>query len=120
MSFRENTTMSDLRNYQWLDAYLEGQKAKEDLEAVKRRLAALSPIEFFQFKDGLVVADRRRAFVEGWKALQKEFCKAVSPTGHDLELSSEAERAAWSRLGLRAYVNPQGFEPIKQRKENRT
>jgi hypothetical protein len=109
--------MEDLRRYEWLPGYIESKKARQDLEQIKRRLAELSPIEFFQFKDGLVVEDKRKKFVEGWRALQKEFCRAVGPTGHDLKLSSEAEQAAWSRLGLRAHINRNGFEPIPERKE---
>jgi hypothetical protein len=120
MTFGQNMSMDNLRRYEWLNGYIASLKAKEDLEAVKRRLAACSPIEYFAFKDGQAVADRRRAFVEGWRALQREFCRPVGPDGGDLELSSESERAAWSRLGLRAYVNPQGFEPLPDRKEQKT
>jgi hypothetical protein len=109
----------DLRTYTWLDDFLKSLDARQDLEKIKRRLASLSPIEFFTFKNGQAVEDKRRAFVEGWKALQREFCKAVGPTGHSLEYSSVSEKQAWRQLGLHKHINKDGFEPLEWRREKK-
>lgn len=87
-------------------------KIDQALAKDKTRLAELSPSKYFMTGKARILADIREEFVNSWFDLQYNIIAAVGPGGVELAASSDAEIAAWKKLGLDKAVNPEGaFRP---------
>ena len=82
------------------------QKLGDTIETLKTDLGRVSPERFFMRNDAKILVNIQEEFVLFWRDIQEGMTAPAGPRGFDLELSPEAERAAWKKLGLKEAINP--------------
>jgi DNA repair exonuclease SbcCD ATPase subunit len=80
-------------------------KLDKKIAALKAEIEKLSPVEFFELRNGQVTTDYREKFLRDWQSLQNRCNEPISPFGFSLKTGSRTEKAAFKALGIDNYVN---------------
>lgn len=87
-------------------------KIASKIAGLKVDLSELSPSKFFMKWKGGMILDIRTAFVEHWMSYQAQVNGPCNPRGIVLEYCEPVEQAAWHKLNLKQYVDPEAqFSP---------
>ncbi len=89
------------------------------LTALKDRLKAASPAEFFTMKNGQVAHDMRSEFTTHWRGVQATSSEKIGPMGFPLGQSPAIEQAAHKALQIGQAVNPAGLAANPRRADYR-
>lgn len=87
------------------------EKINLSLSSLTADLHEFSPATFTVWRGDKVVSDTRLTFVEHWEDIQSQLNAPAGPRALELAASSDAEKNAWRKLGLAAFINPDGLNP---------
>jgi hypothetical protein len=76
------------------------------IEKAEQQLAEVSPERYFAFQNGVVLEDKRVAFVTKWRNVQAMVREPVGPHGLALKHSPPAEQKAHRRLEIHKAISP--------------
>lgn len=100
------------------DNGISAVQRKKNLEKINSQIASLtaelreySPAIYCTWSGDKIISDIRHEFVEFWQDIQEQLNAPAGPRALELSASSVAEQNAWEKLGMAAFVNPNGIKP---------
>jgi len=79
---------------------------RKKMDEQKAKIKKYSPQAFFLLKNGSIMCDSRKEFVQYWREKQNCIAGACNIQGIDITECGEAEKWAYKKLGIAKFISP--------------